>query len=421
LVAGWLIPASSNALSVDSGYGVGFDFTDNVRHSATNPQDEVIGLGYVGLKIDDSAGAVFGSATSSLTYQTYTQDNFGDQEYFSLDALGGWRLINNRFEIIAQDHYSQRRINALDPLTPDNTQNSNVFSLNPNITLAISARQQLLLRPSYRNFYYEQTRIDNDQSALAAIWSYQWTRTTALSLQADTTRVDYEEALLSDNDRSSIHLAVDMQRARTQYRMDIGSTLIERDGGNNLRATTGSANWQTELSRRSRMRVNFISELTDTSARQLRDVTTNQPVDVEDQVSADELRNRSLRVEYIRDDSTLTTRIFSDVRKQDYQTSADDRDINASGLDMRYAISQRLSMGGDASFNTTHILDIDRRDDNTTLGTSLTYKLSRDLRAEASLQYRKRRSTTATNNFEEWNLLLNLVYGFGSINRPNGG
>ena len=227
--------------------------------------------------------------------------------------------------------------------------------------------------------------------------------------------------MIPDNKRSSLHLVVTKRLPRSVYQLSIGTTYINVDQGTDSRASTGSFDWTEQLSRHSQLAVRMLSELTDTSSRLLNVAQGQQSGDVQDQISSGQLRNKSLHVEYKHDSGTLISRIFTDVRKQDYQGSTDDRNIKATGIDFKYAITQRLAASAYAKHITTELTNISQEDRSNAIGTGVTYKLSRQLRAEGILDYRKRNSNGAGNDYEEWNLFVKLIYGFGNINRPGGG
>jgi uncharacterized protein (PEP-CTERM system associated) len=76
----------------EPGAGVALEYTDNAALTPDNEKDDVIALGYVGATIDQSSGPLKLNASTSLTYEHYTDNTFSDQHYFDLSATGGWEM-----------------------------------------------------------------------------------------------------------------------------------------------------------------------------------------------------------------------------------------------------------------------------------------------------------------------------------------
>ena len=101
--------------------------------------------------------------------------------YPSLRASAGWEQIRGHLDWNVQNFFTQQSVNSVDGVTPDNIQNTNVFTFGPAISLPISARQGGTVTPEFRDFYYEDLGDDSQQYALSANWLYRMYRTMDLS------------------------------------------------------------------------------------------------------------------------------------------------------------------------------------------------------------------------------------------------
>ena len=128
----------------------------------------------------------------------YTKDTFADQRYFNLAANAGWEMVKNRVNWFLRDNFSQRPIISLDSNTPDNLQNTNIFTFGVNLNQPVSARQNFSLVPMFTQYYYETLITDNKQLSLAATWNYQMFRLTNVGLNLSTRNVDYTEQAIED-------------------------------------------------------------------------------------------------------------------------------------------------------------------------------------------------------------------------------
>ncbi len=135
------------AVLFEPGVGIGVEYTDNATLVNEDKVNDLITVGYVGARLSENEGALTYDATTSFNNQSYTQDTFPDQHYFNLGASADWAMIKDRFNWFLSDYFSQRTVNTLNSNTPDNLQDTNVFTFGANIRTPISARQSFSLDP----------------------------------------------------------------------------------------------------------------------------------------------------------------------------------------------------------------------------------------------------------------------------------
>jgi hypothetical protein len=411
------------ALEFEPGVGAGLEYTDNAALTPDNEDSDLIAIGYLGARIEDDSGPLHGRATTSLSYNHYTENTFSDKYYFNLGANAGWRMIENRLEWQLQNYFTQQSINSLDANTPNNTQNTNAFSFGPNIYFPLSGPHAFTLRPLYRDFYYENSDTDNQQYALQAAWTYKMYRTLDVGLVGEVARVKYDDDQLYPNYTSkTLHLALSGRRVNSEYTLNLGATSIDRERSDNFEGFTGNLTWLINLTGRSSIRARVVSELTDTSTNLLNASARPENGDFSnEQISGDVLRNNTIRVAYAREGSTLNSDIWAEMRKLDYKESNQDRDTQTFGIDLDYKISKLLSSGIYGRYDRVKETDVDRTDKRYKVGGTLSYQLSRKLRSVLDLRYWKKDSTVATEEYTEVSALVSLVYGFGQVSRARRG
>jgi len=315
---------------------------------------------------------------------------------------------------------AQRPIDSLDPDTPDNTQDTNVFTFGPEIRFPLSGRQTITLSPSYRNFYYEEEDTDNQQFSMNAGWFYQMYRLTRVGLDGGVTRVDYDDEQRNPNYTiSNIHLVVAGRRARSEFDFNLGATNINRDEFESQNGFTGSLSWLLTLTGHSRLRSHIASELTDTNNGLLNASVSPEDGDFSnEQISGDVLRNNTVRLEYLRQDATLNSRLWGELRDLDYKESPDDREVQEVGVALDYSVTALLSSGLSLRYNRTKESDEDRTDHRYEVSGNIGYRLSPKLTSKLDLRYRKRDSTEDIDEYSEMSAFVSLVYGFGQVSRP---
>ena len=117
------------ALEFQPGVGVALEHTNNARLTPDNQVDDLIAVTYLGANISENDGSLAYQATAALNKQNYTKDTFADQRYVYINALADWEMIEDRFNWTISDYFSQVPVNAVGSSTPNNLQDTNVFTL----------------------------------------------------------------------------------------------------------------------------------------------------------------------------------------------------------------------------------------------------------------------------------------------------
>lgn len=411
------------ALNFEPGVGAGLQFTDNAALTADAEDSDWIAIGYVGARIEQNSGPLRANATTSINHQHYTQNTFSDKTYFNLGATADWAMVKNRLNWQLQNFFTQRPVDSTDPDTPDNTQNTNVFTFGPTLRFPLSGRQQLTLSPTYRNFYYETEDTDNQQYSLTASWLYQMYRLTAIGLDGAVNLVEYDDEQRNPNHTiSDIHLVVSGQRARSEFALSLGATHISRDRFESQNGFTGNLSWLVTLTGHSRVRTYIASELTDANNGLLNASVNPDDGDFSnEQVSGDVLRNNIIRFEYLRQDTTLNSRFWGELRDLDYKETPDDREVQAFGVTFSYPLTALLTSGLYGRYNRTKLTDENRTDKRYEIGADVSYQLTPKLSGVLDVQYRNKDSTGDINEYTEMSAFVSLVYGFGQVSRANQG
>ena len=418
-VALMLFSFATAALEFEPGVGVGLEYTDNATLSADNPVDDLIAIGYIGASLAQTEGPLRADISATLNHLRYTQDTFEDQRYFSLNAVADWEMVKDRFDWFLGNYYNQRPINSADPNTPTNLQDSNSFVFGADWFWPISGRQTVTVTPEYRNFYYELQATDNQQLSLSASWDYNLTPLTAVGARGYVRAVEYDEPVINDVTFSSIFFTLASQRVNSDFTTNLGFTDVDRENGQTTEEFAGFVDWVFSFSELSKLRAFVSSDLTDTSSGALTatvDPGTGDPNDI--QVTTDVIRNKVIVLGYTRTYRTLESSLSGELRDLNYSESPNDRTIFTLRANLNYPLTEALTGGLYALFNNTEFVDVDRTDDNITVGAKAGYRLTRKLSSTFDLKYRTRDSTRATENFDEWSAYVNLAWGFGQPLRP---
>jgi len=403
-----------SAATFEPGAGLGWQYSDNV---ALTPDDEEVdhgAVGYLGGLLKEEGGPLTYTAGGTVTRQLYANSTFDTQTYFNLNARALWAQVENRLNWVVDDFFTQSPTNSLGKDVPTNIENRNVFSLGPEISFPLSSGHRFQINPFFRDYYYEDSDTDNQQYGLDAGWSYPMYPTMRVGAGVGITTVNYDQSdVNNDYTRSNLRAVVSGSRPHSQYTVDLGTSRVSRDKGADQTGFGGSVTWLYNFTGHSSMRAYAASDLTDSSqgfyASEVNPDDGN-PDNV--QTSGETYRNNVFTLVYNRDDDTFDTRVWGELRDINYDQSLNDRQVQEFGADLGYQINAYLATGVYGSYTKYKETDISRTDKRFLLGGRVRYNFSRKLAANVGIQYRKRDSTVAGDNYNEFSALIGVVYGF---------
>jgi hypothetical protein len=405
------------ALDFKSSIGAGVDYTDNARLTSKNEEDDWITSGILSASLTETGGPLDANVNTSLAYYDYVNNTYSDQTYFNLGALLGWKQIENRLEWNASDFFSQTPVDNLDPNTPSNLQNTNVFSFGPTINFPVNGRHNFTFSPVFRDFYYEDSDTDNQQYGLSAGWYYQMYPTLNVGLNTSVTKVRYDDDDLNpDFTRSSYQAVLSGTRPRSVYSLKLGMTNIARDRFDDTNGTSGSLDWLFNITDRSSLRTYLSSDISDSSNAYYTssiDPDTGDYTNV--QTSGDVLRNSTGRITYNRDGTVVKARVWTELRDLNYrESSANDRKVMVVGTSLDRLVSPSITAGIYGRYNRTEETGASpsRTDKTYVVGGKMGFSLSRKLSANIDLQYQNRDSEQAVNEYSEFSVFAGINYGF---------
>lgn len=406
---------TARAMDIKPSTSLAMQHTDNVRKVANNEESDLIMIGSVGASLNADTGPFKLDANTLLKYIEYTQGTFENQRYFNLNATANWAMLKDRFDWKLQDFLAQQPINPLLPDSPDNIQGTNVLTFGPNIYFRMSGRQSVTLTPEYRKFSYEIQNLGNRQNSLNVSWNYQLFRTVNVGVRGGDNKVDYDNPLITDNVFRNIHLTLSTTRPDYDYRVDLGSTHVERNSGEGVRGMTGNMNWKFNITGSSTLRAYIATDITDSNSSLLNASINPDSGDFSNvQISSEIMHNRIFRLSYHRNDATLKSNVWTQLRTQDYDFTLLDQEVLAAGFEFNYPLTALLSTGINTRYNRIELTDIDRIDTEYSIGANINYRYSRNLHGVIDLKYNDTNSDINTSDFSETSVFINLIYGYSS-------
>ena len=418
LVGGLLsVATSAQALRFEPGAGVGIEATSNAALDETNERSDVIAITYVGASLVHNDGPLSGNINASLNKHNYLNDTFDDQRFLKLDAAANWAMVPGELNGSLRDQFFQRPVVAVNSATPNNLQDSNIFTLSAVWNLPSSGVSHFSLIPEFKRFYYEAQATDNTQFSLTGNWQYPMFRLTGIGTNISFREVDYDQPLITDTRFSSLHITLNGKRARSTFDISLGATNVQRDGSESHTGFSGDMTWLAEISRLSKIKTVVASELTDASNGGVSNRLDENGEVIDIQVTTDVIRNKLLSFSYLREDVTLKTRTWIDFREILYSDSPNDRKISRGGIEMDYPISGLLSSGAYLRYTKTRLTQQLRTDKLTTAGFNFRYRHTAKLKSTIDFRLQNKDSSRASQSYHDSTVYYELVYGFGSVYR----
>jgi hypothetical protein len=412
-----LLFSCPHALALQAGGDVGMDlrYTNNANLVQSNEVEDLIAMVSAGGSVLENSGPLTGSATAVVRGLSYQDDTFDNQIYPELNAYADWEQVKNFLKWSVRDYYSQSSIDTLVANTPDNIEDINAFSFAAQLMMRPADRHTLTVTPSIDDYYYETSSSNNQQTGIAADWSYQYRPTVALSLNGSFRDVNYDDDTLNPGHTSTIlGVSTTVMHSRSEYRGSVGVTSIEGDSGNDDDGTNAAISALYRLTGRSSLNANVSTDITNTSNLYLGtwvDPNTGNFSNI--QTSNEVVRSRLLRIAYNRNGSTTDLSGWVELRELDYDTVNDDRKLQDYGVSVGYRVTAKMTASVSASYVKTEVENPAETDKYFVTDGQVVYALSRKLSAQGGVRFQKRTNTDPLQEYDEYSIFAGVGYHLG--------
>jgi hypothetical protein len=149
-------------------YG-GVEHSDNIALSSTNPTSQNVLIPGASFAYLQQGEDVQANVVGNLEYRDYLGSRYTDQTQVQLASQANWTILPARFDLTMQDYAGVQPIDRLASTSPDNQQQTNVFTFGPTLhfRLGESTRGQAQLR--YINSYAQKTKGFNSHRTQASL------------------------------------------------------------------------------------------------------------------------------------------------------------------------------------------------------------------------------------------------------------
>lgn len=232
LVAGVLLAAAgpATAQQVEIAVSAGATHTDNVGRVAADETSETIATAGLAVALQREGSRLDADVAADLQWRKYLDDTFGDEVVGGLAGTLVFSLVPDRLTWTVQDNYGQTLVDRRFAETPDNRQDTNVFSTGPDLYFLLGERTRVELSARWSDVAYEDTAADSERYSGTLGLVRALSSRSSLGLNGTFERIEFDDStsvIDSDYDRVSGYASFRVQGARTEAEFRGGYTKVD--------------------------------------------------------------------------------------------------------------------------------------------------------------------------------------------------
>lgn len=415
LVIGIVSPLHAGEFAYGLGYGI--SHSDNITRAPSNEISEVTHSYLAGFAYMERTVDLVAHVLAQGEFLDYQDDVFGDESIYNVDASAIWIISPQRFFWTLEDTARQALIDSTSADTPTNRTTVNVLSTGPDVSLRLAPVHTLTFGARVGDVYTGRVNADNKRFNGSAGWLYQLSSVTALSLNYQILDVRFDNTTFyNDYTRQDFFFRARYQPSLSQYLLDLGTTSLSYDRGNDRRGTLARLSWSRELTPQSAFGAFLNREFSDTGSAVL---AATPPVELSQTVATgDAYETKGGSVFYNRRGNRIGMQFQAGRDVRDFATTPQDRKEANGRLQIDYFLSAVSTVTLFAYYTQSEYTDLVRRDTIQNLGLRFDHRLTRTVSLGLEGRRNERRSTDSTLEFVDNRALLTLLYSSGPLFTP---
>ncbi|MCR4346517.1 MAG: outer membrane beta-barrel protein [Sulfuricaulis sp.] len=426
-----LAGAVSAVQAGDFAYGLGYTATrsDNITRAPSNERSDTVHSYLAGFAYQERTSEVVARILALAEYHDYQNDTFSDEGVYNLNSSLLWTISPQRFTWTVEDVYQETQITNTTADTPSNRTNVNVFSTGPDFYLRFNPVHTLALGARAGNVSTGRANADNDRFSSSASWLYQANSTSVYSVNFQLLDVNYDDSTLNnDYTRHDVFARAEYRPSRSQYVIDLGTSKISRDRGQDLDGTLARLSWVRQLTTESSFGMSASGEFSDTGADVLSASTatassTGLPVSTStsqtsDVVTSDVYYAKRGSIFYNRRGSSFAIDSSAYTQELDFETTPQDRKENGVRLQLDFFYSGATTVTLFTEQARIQYQNFVREDTDRDSGLRLGYRVNRTVSLGLEGRRTDRTSTISVVEYEENRVFLSVLYSSSPLFTP---
>ena len=422
-----MLPSAASAVRLEYLVELGIENNDNLNLTETNPESANILEPLTAFVLTQEGSTVQASANGGVQYRDYLGGEFSDEFRGQLAGHLNWTMVPERLNLTVEDYLGVQPINALEPNTPNNQQQTNVFAIGPTLNFRMGPTMHGEAELRYINSYADETQDFNTNRLTGALRAIKdLSASSSISANLTDERVDYTENtfLQPDYSRYNLYGRYTRKWTKVDFVGDLGyswlkysDTLQDRDSP----LARGALTWRH--SDRSTFGLDFAYQYSDAATDMMTgaDITTI-PTNIatgDATTTSQPYLERRLGGSYFYAGERFGFNVAPYYRELDYsEAGAPDLPQNVvqnqtgkgASIGVSYLLRPLLSIGLNANGENLHYDSIDRVDDTWTVSTFLRQQWARNWSWRVQYSYYKRDSTEPGQSADQNVIYFGITY-----------
>lgn len=410
------------------GFGVVSEYSSNIDQRPVDERHEWINSLFTGMTYAENTADLVARASGQIEYRSYANDTYRNETIGLLDLSMLWTLSPGRATWTIADALRQVTLDPAGPSTPANRAGANVLETGPDVFLRVNATNLISLGARYGNVYVGDTDLDNDRYGAIARWLYHSSPATQWSANVEHLAVEFDNEVANESfRRDDAFLSVESRQARSNYRIDAGTTRIDRDRSESIDGSLVRFVWRRQLTSASDTGLTLARGYQDVGGELLRYVTPPTtsgarpapPPAVLDVITSAIYYSREADLYYNRQGNRTGWTVRAVTRRLDFESGGgEDREEAGGYLEIRYLYSATATAGAFMRYLEIEYPTSGRTDEETTAGIRFGYRATRSLTVGLEASRLERQSDDPIREFVDKRALLTLAYTTGPLYTP---
>ena len=413
LVQSFMLATGAYGFEYDAQVRAGVGVSDNIARTPQNEIDETIRTVGFDFGVTEQTNSLDLDIRSNFDFVEYADDTFDSELVGGLNGAATITLVDERLRWVIEDTFGQSLFDPFQPARPDNRENVNIFTTGPTLSLMPASRNPIILDVRYSRMDFEIRPNDNDRLSGALSIGREVSRESTLSLNLNATRIEYDNGGLTPPvEQYDAYLRFETTGNRSTLGIDLGYNEVEFAGsfGDGIIAR---ADYTREASANGIFSVSGGSQYSEQGNifGFIRDATQDLTDTSDITGSPAPFQNNFFVLSYALDQERYSIVTSVDWNQEDYEDGQGiDRDIFRGNLIFRREVTRTVFAGASLAFNRREFKDLERRDDDLTLGLDIGYQFTAGFDVSIEFQHFQRNSTTPGADFTENRAFLRFSY-----------
>lgn len=412
----WTFAVWASPLTYSVGYGL--QYSSNIHQSEHDRVSDSVSLVSAHVAYQQMHADALTRLRIGAVYQNYHKDTFDDDVNLLVDGAGEWYIQPQLLSWVATESFRKVQVSPTGPNTPNNLQDSNIFTTGPNLYLHLGERDKVVVEGRYGDVFIAGTNLDNVRKFGAVRWIHQPSLRHRIAANYEYMAVEFKETGANNYSRNDGFITLTYLTNRTEFGLEAGLSRAELDIGDSFQGFRGRIELSQQLSSFSRAGIRYFQEYSDTGLELLATGITSAPGDVGrsgnvalDVVSRDIFYNKQSELYYRRTESSVPWGIRLFFRDVDFASEAGDREESGATFDLNYSPTPTTTISLFSFYRWTDYLDTLREDRDSESGIALVWQMGRRLSSRFEYRNIARESTALGAGFDDSRVTVSISYG----------